>query len=479
MKRILMFFAICTMALSCYAMKNPYTMGARFTFSCYDYSNDLQYIPIIKKKDAWYEDWYVIDYDPSTETSIIAKYKRTTMYYHEIGGGDITDLRSTIYGWDQEKFIENDTIRKADNVFMIKKGDSWEFFYCSPTMTDCEVTCCGRTWKGKENNYKSGGLDTYDTDYGGQHYHIIINDKTTTSKYQWTDLGYSYYNYSYSESNYSIGSSTELIFAYIPDNKDYPEVTYSAYENPIVEEGVGYYFPDVDCGDGMGALFIYSTMKGQEKTPMNPFIFGINLDEGFYVKINSDDLANMTISSFTPNKNLISGTPQLKHMWGTQDIYEGWMEVYYQNAPAQSGAKSPYTLADAWGGNWLFVFVPYNEVYYNNGVFASIWGWVCDNFYSPTYWSDIAESLSDPSFPALYMFIGDEQYLNGFSIYLTKKIYEDVNQDGVVNSLDVLKVYKFMQTSTGEEKDMIEDVNGDGVVNSLDVLKVYKYMQSH
>ena len=56
---------------------------------------------------------------------------------------------------------------------------------------------------------------------------------------------------------------------------------------------------------------------------------------------------------------------------------------------------------------------------------------------------------------------------------------EDVNQDGVVNSLDVLKIYKFMQTSTGTESGMIEDVNGDGTVNSLDVLKVYKYMQSH
>ena len=56
---------------------------------------------------------------------------------------------------------------------------------------------------------------------------------------------------------------------------------------------------------------------------------------------------------------------------------------------------------------------------------------------------------------------------------------EDVNRDGFVNSLDVLKVYKFMQTSTGEESGVIEDVNRDDKVNSLDVLKIYKYMQSH
>lgn len=61
----------------------------------------------------------------------------------------------------------------------------------------------------------------------------------------------------------------------------------------------------------------------------------------------------------------------------------------------------------------------------------------------------------------------------------TLSIDEDVNQDGFVNSLDVLKIYKFMQTSVGEESGVIEDVNKDEKVNSLDVLKVYKYMQSH
>lgn len=58
-------------------------------------------------------------------------------------------------------------------------------------------------------------------------------------------------------------------------------------------------------------------------------------------------------------------------------------------------------------------------------------------------------------------------------------IPEDVNRDGEVNGLDVLKVYKFMQTSTGSTSGVVEDVNGDGDVNGLDVLKIYKYMQSH
>ena len=68
---------------------------------------------------------------------------------------------------------------------------------------------------------------------------------------------------------------------------------------------------------------------------------------------------------------------------------------------------------------------------------------------------------------------------NSITVELSAGIPEDVNQDGIVNSLDVLKVYKFMQTSTGDASGLIEDVNRDGDVNSLDVLKIYKYMQSH
>ena len=66
-----------------------------------------------------------------------------------------------------------------------------------------------------------------------------------------------------------------------------------------------------------------------------------------------------------------------------------------------------------------------------------------------------------------------------FEVLLHEYATEDVNRDDYVNSLDVLKIYKFMQTSTGSEEGVIEDVNADGKVNSLDVLKVYKYMQTH
>ena len=79
----------------------------------------------------------------------------------------------------------------------------------------------------------------------------------------------------------------------------------------------------------------------------------------------------------------------------------------------------------------------------------------------------------------LYAMYNNKYY--AFNVLINPQLYvdEDVNQDGSVNSLDVLKIYKFMQTSTGDAEGVIEDVNKDGDVNSLDVLKVYKYMQAH
>ena len=64
-----------------------------------------------------------------------------------------------------------------------------------------------------------------------------------------------------------------------------------------------------------------------------------------------------------------------------------------------------------------------------------------------------------------------------FNITLTNTTKEDVNNDGIVDTQDVLRIYDFMQNSSasGAEK---EDVNGDGIVDTQDVLKVYEYMQS-
>ena len=55
-------------------------------------------------------------------------------------------------------------------------------------------------------------------------------------------------------------------------------------------------------------------------------------------------------------------------------------------------------------------------------------------------------------------------------------VKEDVNQDGVVDTQDVLKIYEYIQTSPdpsqGGETDC--DVNGDGIVDTQDVLMIYK-----
>ena len=58
-------------------------------------------------------------------------------------------------------------------------------------------------------------------------------------------------------------------------------------------------------------------------------------------------------------------------------------------------------------------------------------------------------------------------------------VKDDVNEDGVVDTQDVLAIYKYMQQSDGSAVPGKYDVNGDGIVDTQDVLEIYKYIQEH
>ena len=78
---------------------------------------------------------------------------------------------------------------------------------------------------------------------------------------------------------------------------------------------------------------------------------------------------------------------------------------------------------------------------------------------------------------------GDFYKVDDFRLTLTGyvpiTVPEDVNGDGTVDTQDVLKIYEFIQNSTGEDAASPADVNGDGSVDTQDVLKVYEYIQVH
>lgn len=83
-------------------------------------------------------------------------------------------------------------------------------------------------------------------------------------------------------------------------------------------------------------------------------------------------------------------------------------------------------------------------------------------------------------------YIGDTNIEKFFDLWVingqpTFKLFkrEDVNHDGIVDTQDVLAIYKFMQNSTGDEEYPVEDVNSDGVVDTQDVLIIYTYMQEN
>ena len=62
------------------------------------------------------------------------------------------------------------------------------------------------------------------------------------------------------------------------------------------------------------------------------------------------------------------------------------------------------------------------------------------------------------------------------SSYQEASVPEDVNNDGVVDSQDVLMVYEYIQNGALREG---LDVNRDGYVDTQDVLAIYDYMQKH
>lgn len=62
---------------------------------------------------------------------------------------------------------------------------------------------------------------------------------------------------------------------------------------------------------------------------------------------------------------------------------------------------------------------------------------------------------------------------------LTPVISADVNEDGIVDTQDILKVYDFIQTATETKVGEIEDVNDDGTVDTQDVLVIYDYIMNN
>ena len=86
----------------------------------------------------------------------------------------------------------------------------------------------------------------------------------------------------------------------------------------------------------------------------------------------------------------------------------------------------------------------------------------------------------NPKFNLPRQFVWDTSRIREGLLFITgMRIMEDVNDDGIVDTQDVLCIYQFIQDGSLPVEGDTEacDVNGDGIVDTQDVLKIYEYMQ--
>ena len=87
----------------------------------------------------------------------------------------------------------------------------------------------------------------------------------------------------------------------------------------------------------------------------------------------------------------------------------------------------------------------------------------------------------NPKFSLPRQFRWDTSRIRDGLLFVTSiRTMEDVNDDGIVDTQDVLCIYLYIQDGTlpieGEDRGRL-DVNLDGIVDTQDVLKIYEYMQ--
>jgi autotransporter-associated beta strand protein len=85
----------------------------------------------------------------------------------------------------------------------------------------------------------------------------------------------------------------------------------------------------------------------------------------------------------------------------------------------------------------------------------------------------------NPKFSLPRQFLWDTSRIREGLLFITgMRIMEDVNDDGIVDTQDVLCIYQFIQDGSLPVEGDTEacDVNGDGIVDTQDVLKIYEYI---
>lgn len=360
---------VLSMLTLCVSAKNPYIQGAKFTFKVHSYTKNMAQYTNSVSDVTYYEDWVVTSYDPSTEVSTI-------------------QVTSRYYNWKPYTASSPDgkssfTIKPVNGQFVYVTGSGYSYFYSSGNQpSTSSISLFGKTWSSKVYGESSGGPSSVYAPDGTK----ISTDKESSYSNTWTDLGYtrsySYSNNGNSNDRWISQYEKNLIYAYIPDPVNYPEVEYTTVKRPMTEFALVQYDPTYAMWpegssyiNNANGCIIFGWKQNDSFTGCDIYAVRIYEDQEWkFYKISKEFFGDDTRIQETDIEN-------------DQYINHALMLSYL------SQPKGIHLKQVMGGGDWLFFLAPYNSVLYNNEKFEEFQAWLNGGNFAD--WGEAFDALVD------------------------------------------------------------------------------------
>ena len=402
---------VLSMLALCVSAKNPYIQGAKFTFKVHSYTKNMAQYTNSTSDVTYYEDWVVTSYDPSTQESTIESTSRYSNWEPYKTYSSSEDGKRTF------------TIKPVDGRYVTVTSSGYSYFYSSSNQpSTSSIILFGKSWTAKVYGESSGGPSSVYAPDGTK----ITSDKESSYSNTWTDLGYvrsySYSNNGNSNDRWIERFEKDLIYAYIPDPVNYPEIEYSTVKKPVTEFALVQYDPTYAMwpeGDGhinnANECLLFGWKKNDSFTGCDVYAVQLHSEEAW--------------SMYKISKEFLGENTRLQQMDIDNDPYiDHVLMLSYLSQPRGVHLKQVMG-----GGDWLFFLAPYNEVRYNNEKFEEFAAWLNGGNFAD--WGEAFDALVDwyttspGTFPLWVNLDGSEVKTFGHAYNTTPTGIEEITSD--------------------------------------------------